>query len=391
MRWFVVLAIVGSALSPWRAAGQAGTMPAQTAPQTAPATAPAPPPVPQTLPATLPATQTAPATESAPPSPPPPAPGDSWMDITHNIGGDKWGYAGITALVAVPDSDRIIAGVSEQGLWTSGDGGESWTRLGAADKVQITNRPYQIIFDPKDPRHFWESGNNGPGLFVTADAGKTFSRIGDVTDVDGLGIDFTDPARQTIVIGHHERERSTEKSTDGGKTWQRIGLKLPEKTNFSNDVIVLDGKTFIVNSAGWKQGLSFGIYRTADGGDSWTKVSDFGPDGPALVLSGGMIYWQALWNAGLLQSIDAGKTWAKLPGPVRGANPIAMDGKLLAPVDKQLYVSADAGKTWQKFGDELPFKPTGIAYNAKTRSIYAYRSTESKEEDAIERWNVPGK
>jgi photosystem II stability/assembly factor-like uncharacterized protein len=370
MRWLDVIAMMSAvAFSPWLAAGQATTTATQTQPTTA----------------------TAPTTAPSPAPPPPtPGPGDSWMNVTHNVGGDKWGYAGITFMTAVPDSERVIAAVSEQGLWTTNDNGETWTKLGAAGKVQITNRAYQILFDPKDTHRFWESGNDGPGLFTTTDGGKSFFRLGDVADVDGVGIDFTDPNRRTIVIGHHERDHSTEKSTDGGKTWQKIGLKLPEKTNFSNDVIVLDGKTFVVNSAGWKRGLSFGIYRTTDGGNSWAKVSDFGPNNPPLVLPGGIIYWQALWNAGLLRSPDGGKTWAKLPGPVL-SNPIAMDGKLLAPVDKQLYVSADDGKTWQKFGDEIPFKPSGIAYNAKTRSIYAYRSTESKEEDAIERWNLPAK
>ncbi|HEX4123228.1 MAG TPA: hypothetical protein VHY37_00770, partial [Tepidisphaeraceae bacterium] len=256
MRWIgMSVMFAAMAVLPCFAIGASATMPAATRPATAPA---------QTLPAQTAPARTAPATTPLLPAPPPPsAPADSWTDVTHNVGGDKWGYAGVTALVAVPDSDRIIAGVSEQGLWTTADRGETWTKLAAADKVPITNRPYQIVFDPKDPRHFWVSGNYGPGLFVTADAGKTFSRLGDVTDVDGLGVDFTDPLRRTLVIGHHERECSTEKSTDGGKTWVKIGLKLPEKSNFSNDVIVLDGKTFIVNTAGWKQGLSFGIYRTA--------------------------------------------------------------------------------------------------------------------------------
>ena len=111
------------------------------------------------------------------PPPPPSAPADTWTNVTHNVGGDKWGYAGITALVTVPDSDRIIAGVSEQGLWITTDRGETWTKLAAADKVQITNRPYQIVFDPKNPQHFWESGNYGPGLFFTADAGKFFPAL----------------------------------------------------------------------------------------------------------------------------------------------------------------------------------------------------------------------
>jgi photosystem II stability/assembly factor-like uncharacterized protein len=271
----------------------------------------------------------------------------SWTNVTGNVGGEKWGYAGVTLLAAVPGSDDIIAGVSESGLWSTSDAGKTWKKLGA----------------------------------------------GDAAHVDGLGIDLTDPDRKTLLIGHHEQDRSIEKSTDGGQTWQKIGDKLPEHTNFSNDVIVFDSKTFVVNAAGWKQEngaqLPFGIYRTEDAGATWTKVSETGPSGPACKTSDGAIYWQTLWAAGLVKSVDQGKTWEKLPGDIK-SNPVEIaDGKLVAPIEKQLYVSADAGKTWQKLGPELPFKPSGIVYAAKSKAIYAWRSTEAKEDNVIARWEIP--
>ncbi len=37
----------------------------------------------------------------------------SWVNVTGNVGGEKWGYAGVTTMAAVPDSDTVIAGVSE--------------------------------------------------------------------------------------------------------------------------------------------------------------------------------------------------------------------------------------------------------------------------------------
>ncbi|MDB5175118.1 MAG: BNR/Asp-box repeat protein [Phycisphaerales bacterium] len=317
----------------------------------------------------------------------------AWANVTNNVGGEKWGYAGVTTMAAVPGSGDIIAGVSEAGLWLSADGGKTWKKLGEKDAEQIRNRPYQIVFDPADPKIFWESGSyNGPGVFKTTDAGQTFVPLGKVTHVDGIGVDFTDPDRKTLLIGHHEQERSIEKSSDGGQTWLKIGDKLPEKTNFSSDVIVFDAKCYDVNAAGWKQDggkqIPFAVFRTEDAGATWTKVSDSGPNGPACVSSDGAIYWQTLWGAGLVKSADHGKTWEKLPGPAK-ANPIEITGgKLVVPIEKQLYASSDGGKTWTQFGPELPFKPSGIVFSANSHALYAWRSTEGKEDGAIVRWEV---
>ncbi|HET6248295.1 MAG TPA: hypothetical protein VFE47_11400 [Tepidisphaeraceae bacterium] len=316
-----------------------------------------------------------------------------WTNVTANVGGDKWGYAGVCLLTAVPDSDEVIAGVSEAGLWQTSDGGKTWKKLGEKDAVQIQNRPYQILFDPKDAKTFWVSGSyKAPGVFKTVDAGQTFVSLGNA-NVDGIAIDFIDPQRKTIVVGHHEQDRAVDKSTDGGKTWSKIGDKLPEQTNFTSDCLVFDAKTFVVNTAGWKQEngkqLPFGIYRTEDAGATWKKVSDAGPSGPPCVASDGTIYWQTLWNTGLIKSANKGATWEKLDGPIK-ANPIEIaGGKLIAPVEKQLYISADAGKIWQKLGPELPFKPNGIICTAKSHVIYAWRSSETKEDNVISRWEMP--
>ena len=316
-------------------------------------------------------------------------PAGMWVNVTNNVGGPQWGYAGVMTMAAVPGADRVIAGVSEQGLWTSDDRGKSWKKLGEQDKVQIKNRPYRILFDPADSNIFWESGNyEGPGVLKTTDGGKTFTPIGNLTQIDGIAIDFSDPQRKTIVVGHHEKARSIEKSSDGGQTWQPIGQKLPENTNFSNDPIIFDANTYVVNAAGWAQNAAFGIFRTEDGGATWTKVSDAGPAGVPCVASDGAIYWQTLWAKGLIKSIDKGKTWQALEGPVKD-NPIELPkGKLVAPVDRQLYVSGDGGKTWQKVGPLLPFKPSGICYSQPANTIYAWRSTETKDDNVIVKWEV---
>ena len=54
-----------------------------------------------------------------------------------------------------------------------------------------------------------------------------------------------------------------------------------------------------------------------------------------------------------------------------------------------IFHTSDAGQTWEKFADALPFKPNGITYSARSKSLYAWRSSEKKVPDAILRWDRP--
>src|SRR5258707_172729 len=116
-----------------------------------------------------------------------------WKNVTAGVGGETGGYGGVTLMSAVPDRDEVIAGVSESGLWSSADGGATWKKLGAADKEPIKNRPHQIVYDPKNPRVFWLSGNYGTGIFRTDDAGVSFHRLGPLATGARVRIDFLDP------------------------------------------------------------------------------------------------------------------------------------------------------------------------------------------------------
>ncbi|HLX61546.1 MAG TPA: hypothetical protein VKX17_09725 [Planctomycetota bacterium] len=311
-----------------------------------------------------------------------------WLNVTNNIGGDTWGYAGVTYVACVPNSTEVIAGVSERGVWSSTDGGATWKKLGAGDKEQIKHRTHKIVFDPKDPATFWVSGCYGSAVFKTTDGGKTFQKLNAPNHADGVAIDFSDPERKTLLLGLHEQARSLHISKDGGTSFQKIGDKLPEDSNHSTDPIIIDSKTFLINTAGWKQKSTLGIYRSEDAGETWTKISDFGPSGNPLVASDGTMYWQRVWGGGLLQSTDSGKSWTQIPAPVK-SNVIELPGKRLAGfVEKQIHVSTDAGKTWTKLDPPLPFKASGIAYSAPAKCFYCWHLTDKKDTQAIVRLNV---
>jgi hypothetical protein len=318
------------------------------------------------------------------------APGGGWVNVTGNVGGEEWGAYGVTYMTAVPGSEEVIAGVSERGLWASGNRGTTWRKLGGNEN-EMKFRPGRIVFDPQDPSTFWVSGCYGDAPFKTQDGGKTFQRLGKLAHADGVAVDFTDPGRKTLLLGLHEQSQSLQLSSDGGNAWTRIGAKLPADSNHSSDPIIIDSRTFLINTAGWKANATLGIYRSEDAGQSWKRVSLYGPQGPALVASDGAIYWQRVWGGGLLKSTDQGRTWKQVSSAVKD-NPIELPNKRLGGLaGAQIMVSADGGAKWTKLGPPAPFKPNGIIYSDKGKCFYAWRLSDNMkmEKQSIVRLTTP--
>jgi hypothetical protein len=301
-----------------------------------------------------------------------------WTNVTGNVGGDTWGFGGAHAFAVVPGRDEIVAGISERWLWSSRDGGATWARMGAGPK----NRPCRILFDPLDPRTFWVSGTYGPGIHKTVDGGASFRRLGTLASVDGLAVDFSDPARRTLLATPHQAERSLRRSTDGGETWERIGDRLPDSAGASSECVILDSNTYLVNSI-----APDGLFRSEDAGATWTRIHAARPSGPALVASDGTLFWQGLYGSGLLRSLDRGASWAKLDGPVKTNVVELPDGRLVGAGGMRLYVSSNKGTTWTALGRPIPIEPVDVAYDAVRRSFFVRRMSDAKAFDALFRWD----
>jgi photosystem II stability/assembly factor-like uncharacterized protein len=308
-----------------------------------------------------------------------PAPG-SWSNVTSNLANMASECGNLTMISAVPGSNTIIAGIAQEGLWASTNNGASWTHLGSGSGSSvITNRPQSITYDPAHPGVFWEAGiYNGGGVYKTTDGGLTFQQLGNVTHNESVSVDFSDPNRQTILAGGHERSQYVWKSTDGGQTWSNIGLNLPAGTGFSESPIIINSQTYIVNTDTSWGGGSPGMYRTTDGGASWTLVSTQGPGGHPLVTATGTILFP--FNNNLLRSSDAGVTWAQVGSNLQnGVHPIQLpDGRLVDASGDSLAVSSDSGVTWTPFGAALPFSPgsegPSIAYMPNSNAFMVSQS-----------------
>lgn len=303
-----------------------------------------------------------------------PTPPAQWVNVTANLAGMPSECGNTEYLTSHPAYDMLITSVAQHGLWASTDGGTSWTQLWpTAGANQITNRGTSILFDPDHAETFWESGiYNGPGVYKTADNGATFAALGDSHHIDSVSADFTDPQRMTLLAGGHEQKQTLYRSTDGGNTWINVGLNLPNGTDFCTTALVLDAQTHLVGCSGYAGGID-GVFRTTDGGKTWSPRTTLSASGLPLWASDGTIYWSLLYNHGLIKSTDQGNSWTQTIqyGTLNTGHPIELpDGRIVAIGPMTLMISSDKGVTFKALGTAMPFAPNSIAYSPYRNAFY---------------------
>ncbi len=145
--------------------------------------------------------------------------------------------------LATGENLRALRGhtIPGAGVYRSDNGGESWVALGLEDTHHIG----RIAVHPRNP---------------------------DIVFVAALGHFYSPNADRGIF-----------KSTNGGKSWKKV-LYIDEITG-ANDVIFAPGNPDIMYSATWQCSESMGgpggsIYKSTDGGETWSKINNGFPQGP---------------------------------------------------------------------------------------------------------------
>ncbi len=258
----------------------------------------------------------------------------------------------ISALTAVRRKDNsltIYVGAASGGVWKSTDGGTTFRPKFDKQPVQSIGA---IALDPNNPDSVWV----------------------------GTGEAWT---RNSVSIGD-----GVYHSTDGGESWKNVGLPNSERI-VKLSVDPRNGSTVLACVTGklWSDSNDRGVYRTTDGGKSWTQVlkgnASTGCGGMSVDTKNPDVIYASLWdfrrkgwtfrsggegpdapsNSGLYRSADGGKTWSEVTGGGLPAKPYGRIAVAVAPsnssivyafvegVKSALYRSADSGKTWERRDD----------------------------------------
>jgi photosystem II stability/assembly factor-like uncharacterized protein len=206
----------------------------------------------------------------------------------------------IEAPSAQPDS--LLVAYASGGLWRSDNRGGSWTPL-FDDQSSMTIGDF-ALGDPDGTLIYLGSGEvnssrtsySGTGLFRSADGGRTWKNVG-LTDTHHIGRVLVDPRDPRVVyvaaLGHlytENAERGVFKSTDGGDTWTKV-LFVDERTG-AVDLAQDPSNPDVLYAATWERartaanflesGTGSGVWKSTDAGRTWTRLGGGLPAGPTV-------------------------------------------------------------------------------------------------------------
>jgi photosystem II stability/assembly factor-like uncharacterized protein len=275
-----------------------------------------------------------------------PARGGSWVPVGPP-GGD------VRSLAADPRDPRIVyLGTADGVLYRSTDGGRRWERQHpgfplrgmSLDELRVDSRGRLYV-------GYWQVHGKGGGVGLSADGGASVELLPDIAgqSVRALALSASDP--DVVVAGTLE---GVFRSGDGGRSWSRISpVDDPELRNV-NSVAVDPTDPQVIYAGTWHL-----PWKTADGGRAWHPVhAGIINDSDIMTLSFDRRSPRALYATactGIYRSSDAGLRWSRLRGvPARSRrtrsfaqDPIAPE-TIYAGTTEGLWTSADGGATWRQ-------------------------------------------
>ncbi len=233
-----------------------------------------------------------------------------------------------------------------------------------------TGRVNALAYDPIDSKVIYMAGAMG-GIWKTPDSGLTWQALGDAWPVMNASSISIDPSNtKNIYVGTGDfhgfdgYDNGIMKTTDGGVTWTSVGRGVFGDVAVSKVVVDPESPSTILASTGRGVNFNGAVWRSTNGGTSWTKVIATQAPYSDLTYSakdgtGKRIYYAAAGGAGqsVYKSTDRGVTWTKLTPSLAAGNSIsvlaiaasklnATNVYLLSPDDQKIFKSTDAGGTW---------------------------------------------
>ncbi len=279
-----------------------------------------------------------------------------WKGLQYRLVGPYRGGRVPAVSGVVGQSDVYYMGAAAGGVWKTTDGGLNWKAM--TDKTKDMSPSIgAIAVSESDPNVIYVGtgeacirGNivSGNGVYKSIDAGTTWKFVG-LPDTHAIGSVIVNPKNSDIAfvaaLGHpfaDNEERGIFRTTDGGKTWQKVLYK-DAKTG-GIDITFDPTNANIIYAALWQTrrtpwsmdsgGPGSGLYKSIDGGTTWKQLTEHGlPDGP-------------IGRIGVTVSANPNRVWAIIEAAKGG-----------------IYRSDDGGESWHLMTDDHRFRQRAWYYS----------------------------
>ena len=179
-----------------------------------------------------------------------------------------------------------------RGMYRSADAGKTWAFAGLREAGQIGS----LAVHPTTPDTVWAAALGSPygptpqrGVFKTTDGGRTWRKVLFVNEETGARVVAVNPANPDelyagmyrgfrkgwdIVSGGPASEGGIYKSTDGGETWTKLSTGLPRSLIGKIDLDIARSNPRAVYAMIEAPGAEGGLYKTTDAGATWSLVTN---------------------------------------------------------------------------------------------------------------------
>ncbi|HSC29832.1 MAG TPA: hypothetical protein VLD67_21315 [Vicinamibacterales bacterium] len=251
---------------------------------------------------------------------------------------------GRIADVAVDPKSRSVwyVAVGSGNLWKTENRGNTWTPI--FDTYGSFSLGV-VVVDPRDSNVVWlgtgENNNQrsvafGDGVYKSTDAGKTWTRVG-LENSEHIGEILIDPRDSSVVyaaaigpLWSAGGDRGIYKTTDGGRTWKAV-LTISADTGVT-DIAMDPKRPDVIYAAAYQRrravgqliggGPESGLYKTTNGGQTWTKLTK-GLPAVEIGRIGLGVNWRnpntvyalvtaQLGQGGFFRSDDGGASWTRI-------------------------------------------------------------------------------